>query len=80
MDTQTPQDASSSQALKILRQKVKEGSFRAIARDWKWILSFSRDRWPRILLYTLLGILSSALGLASGVAGKYLIDCIVSMD
>ena len=80
MDTQTAQDASSSQALKLLRKKMKEGSFRDVLRDWKWILSFSRDRWPRILLYTLLGILSSALGLASGVASKYLIDCIVAMD
>ena len=80
MDTQTASDASSSQAFKILRQKMKEGSFRGVLRDWKWILSFSRDRWPGILLYTLLGMLASALGLASGVAGKYLIDCIVAMD
>jgi len=80
LDTQITPDASSSQALKLLRQKVKEGSFRDVLRDWKWILSFSRDRWPRILLYTLLGMVTSALGLATGVAGKYLIDCIVAMD
>ncbi len=80
MDTQTTQDTSSSQALRILRDKMKDGSLRDILRDWKWILSFAGDRWPRILIYTLLGILSSALGLATGVAGKYLIDCIVSMD
>jgi ABC-type multidrug transport system fused ATPase/permease subunit len=59
---------------------MKEGSFGDLLRDWKWILTFSRDRWPRILLYTILGMASSALGLATGVAGKYLIDCIVAMD
>ena len=80
MDPQTVQDASSSQAFRILRQKMREGSFADVLRDWKWILSFSRDRWPRILIYTLLGMVSSALGLATGVAGKYLIDCIVAMD
>ena len=80
MDTQTTQDASSSQAFRILRQKIREGSFRDMLRDWKWILSFARHRWHRILIYTLLGILSSTLGLVSGVTGKYLIDCIVAMD
>ena len=80
MDTQTTQDASSSQALRILRNKVRDGSLRDFLRDWKWILSFSRDRWPRILIYTLLGIATSALELAVGVAGKFLIDCIVALD
>ena len=80
LDTQATQDASTSRAIRILRDKFRDGSLGDILRDWKWILSFSRDRWPRILLYTLLGIASSALSLATGVAGKYLIDCIVTMD
>lgn len=80
MDTQTTQDFSGSQALRILRDKARNGSLWDFLRDWKWILSFSRGRWLPILLYTLLGVLSSALGLATGVAGKYLIDCIVTLD
>lgn len=32
------------------------------------------------MLYTLCGILSSALGLAAGVLGKYMIDAIIAMD
>ncbi len=80
MDTQTTQDASSSQALRILRNKARDGSLRDFIRDWKWILSFSKGRWSRILMYTLLGIASSGLELATGVAGKYLIDCIVALD
>ena len=82
MDTQThtPPEASGSQALKQLRQKMKDGTLGDVIRDWKWILSFTKGRWFRILVYTLLGILSSALGLATGIAGKYLIDCIVALD
>ena len=65
MDTQThtPPEASGSQALKLLRQKMKDGTLGDVIRDWKWILSFTKGRWFRILVYTLLGILSSALAL-----------------
>ena len=80
LDSQTSQDISGSQALQILRSKMKDGTLREVMRDWKWILSFSRGHSLRIVVYTLLGIASSILGLITGVAGKYLIDCIVSMD
>ena len=80
MDTNTSSTDSGSQALRMLRQKMKDGTLRDVLRDWKWILSFARHRWHRILMYTLLGILSSTLGLVSGVTGKYLIDCIVTLD
>lgn len=81
MDTQTnTPEASGSLALKQLRQKIKDGTLKDVFRDWKWILSFTAGSWPRILVYTLLGILSSALGLVTGIAGKYLIDCIVALD
>ena len=81
MDTQTnTPEASGSLALKQLRQKIKDGTLKDVFRDWKWILSFTAGSWPRVLVYTLLGILSSALGLVTGIAGKYLIDCIVALD
>lgn len=80
MDTQTTHDPSTSQALHILRSKMKDGSLREVLQDWKWILSFSRGQWFRILISTLLGIAASVLGLVTGIAGKYLIDCIVAMD
>ena len=80
MDTSTPSIDSGSHALKMLHQKMKDGTLDDVIRDWKWILAFTKGRWFRILVYTLLGILSSALGLATGIAGKYLIDCIVTLD
>ena len=68
---------SGSQAARILRQRIKDGTLREIWQDWKWIWSFSRGRWVSILLYTLLGIASSGIALAAGIASKYLIDCIL---
>lgn len=73
-------EASGSEAVRILRQKVRDGSLKSVVADWKWIFSFTRGRWFSVALYTLFGILTSAIGLVSGVLGKYLIDCIVAMD
>ena len=71
---------SSSEFLKIMGQKVKDGSLKAMWGDWKWIWSFSRKRRGSVILYTLCGIASSALGLLAGVLSKYLIDAIIALD
>jgi ABC-type bacteriocin/lantibiotic exporter with double-glycine peptidase domain len=66
----------SFESLEILIRRYKEGTFSEIIDDWKWIISYSvRYKWA-IVFYTLLGILSTSLGLVSSVAGKYLIDII----
>ena len=63
-----------------MARKAKDGTLRNLWRDWCWIWSFTRRRKGAVVLYTLCGILSSALGLAAGVLGKYMIDAIVLMD
>lgn len=63
-----------------MSRKAKDGSLKAVWQDWKWIWSFTRKRRGAVVLYTLCGILSSALGLAAGVLGKYLIDAIIALD
>lgn len=63
-----------------MQKKAKDGSLKAVWQDWKWIWSFSRKRRGAVVLYTLCGILSSALGLVAGVLGKYLIDAIITLD
>ena len=73
-------EPSGSQALKILRNKVRDGSLREIIQDWKWILRFSRGHWVSITAYTLLGIAVTSLGLVTGIVSKYLIDCIITMN
>lgn len=76
---QVPEE-SGSHAAKLLGQRIRDGSLREILRDWKWIFSFCRGKWGSIFLYTLCGIASSGITLVSGIAGKYLIDCIVTLD
>ena len=71
---------SGSQALRMLRNRFREGTLGEVIRDWKWIWSFSRGHSGAIVLYTMFGILSSAIGLAAGIVSKYLIDCIVALD
>ncbi len=63
-------------SLKTLISRWREGTFPEILDDWKWIFTYSfRFKW-QILAYVLLGVASTSLGLASSVAGKYLIDII----
>ena len=80
MDQQNQTEQSVSQALTMLRRHIQEGTLRHVVQDWKWILSFAKGYWGKIILYTLLGVLGSALSLGSAVVSKYLIDCIVAVD
>ncbi|MGN1343944.1 MAG: ABC transporter ATP-binding protein [Traorella sp.] len=64
-------------SLQILLGKIKDGTFKEIIDDWKWIFSYSkRYKWA-IAFYTILGILSTTLGLVGSVASKYMVDIIV---
>ena len=71
---------TSSEFISAMRQKANDGSLKTVWQDWKWIWSFSRNRRGAVVVYTLCGILSSALGLVAGVLGKYLIDAIITLD
>lgn len=69
-----------SEFLQTMGRKAKDGTLKAIWKDWKWIWSFSRRHRGAVVIYTLCGIFSSILGLAAGVLGKYMIDAIVALD
>lgn len=64
------------QSLTILIKRWKEGTFGEIIEDWKWIFSYSKQYKGAIVLYTLLGISGTSMGLISSIAGKYVIDII----
>lgn len=65
-----------SKFVQILCNKLDDGTFREFFADWKWIFSYSKKyRWV-IVVYTIMGMLSTTLGLVSSVASKYLIDII----
>ena len=59
-----------------LKNSVKDGSIQEIVDDWKWIFTYSKRYKGAIAYYILLGILSTSLGLASSIAGQYVIDII----
>ena len=52
-----------SEALRLLRERWKNGTFGEIIEDWKWIFSYSKRFKGPIVAYTVLGLLSSTLGL-----------------
>lgn len=78
MDHNTP--PSGGQAARMLRDHIKNGTFRELCSDWKWILSFTRGHWKSIVLLTLFGLGSSALGLLGSVLSKLLIDSIMGKN
>lgn len=67
---------SNFETIEILFSRFKDGTFREILSDWRWIFSYSKKYKGAILFYVLLGIVSSSLGLISSVATKYLVDVI----
>ena len=63
--------------LNQLKTRWKNDTFGEIFLDWKWIFSYSRRFKGPIAAYTVLGLLSSTLGLVSSVAGKFLVDVVI---
>lgn len=62
--------------VQTLLDKLDDGTFSDFFEDWKWIFSYSRKYTKVIICYTIIGIISSTLGLVSSVASKYMIDII----
>ncbi len=73
-------DKITFESLRILKTKWKDGTFREILEDWKWIFSYSARYKGAIAFYVILGVLSTSLGLAGTVAGKYMIDVITGFQ
>lgn len=67
-------------ALHTLCQKHKDGSFREVIDDWRWIFRYTKRHKLAVLFYTVLGVLSTTFGLAASIAGKYLIDIITGYE
>lgn len=76
MDQENRENKALFQSLHILRKRWKDGTFGEIIDDWRWIFGYSRRYKFAILFYTILGVVSTTLGLAASVASKYVIDII----
>jgi len=69
-----------SAALGTLLHKWRDGTFRELLDDWKWIFTYTKQYKWAVACYILLGILSSSFGLVSAVASKYTIDIITGYE
>lgn len=67
---------TSFESLNILIKRWRDGTFSEIIDDWKWIFTYSARYKGVIVFYTILGIISTTLGLVSSVISKQLIDII----
>ena len=67
-----------SDALQALLNKKNEGAMEEFLSDWKWIFGYSKKYQWAIVIYTLVGIISSSLGIGASVLTKYVIDVIVN--
>ncbi|MBQ3045690.1 MAG: ABC transporter ATP-binding protein [Clostridia bacterium] len=52
--------------------------FKSMASEWKWLLRYVFHYRLEIAFYVIAGIIGTAMGLASSVASKYLIDAVVA--
>ncbi len=52
--------------------------FRSLGKEWKWLLCYASKYRLQIVLYVIIGLISTAMGLGASVASKYLIDSVVS--
>ena len=66
-----------SSTLNSIMERWRNGTLGEIWIDWKWIFSYSGKFRGPIALYTVLGVLSSTLGLVSAVASKFLVDVVI---
>lgn len=69
-----------SKAVQYIINKLDDGTFSEFFADWKWIFSFGKKYKWVIVFYTVLGVLSTTLGLVSAVASKYMIDIITDFQ
>ena len=53
---------------------------RTMLREWKWIFGYIRKYKGTVLLYIFFGVLSSVMSVGVTVAGKYLIDAVITKD
>ena len=67
-----------------MKEARKKRDFAKLLREmrveWKWLLRYIKKYWWGVALYILIGLVGTAMGLGSSVAGKYLIDAVVSHD
>lgn len=59
---------------------MKKHNISQVKDEAKWMLKYAKHYWGAILLYCVLGVLATVMGLAGSVMSKYLIDIVTGYD
>lgn len=62
--------------LKHINQRIKAGMLKEMWIQTKWIYTYARNYWKAMIIYTLIGLVGTIVGLASSLVSKDLIDII----
>ena len=73
-------NSSSFESLSILIGRIKDGTFREIIDDWKWIFGYTKRYKGAVVYYTVLGIASVCMGLLSTYITRPLLNIFVTRE
>lgn len=62
--------------IQLVWKHIKEGSLKKAWKQTKWIYGYARHYWKSMFLYTLLGVVGTAVSLVSSLLSKDLVDII----
>ncbi|MGN0382978.1 MAG: ABC transporter ATP-binding protein [Eubacterium sp.] len=65
--------------IKKIFEKKKDGTFKDMLSESKWMYKYARQFWGIMILYIILGIMSTFMGLACSVSSRYAIDLVISL-
>ena len=66
--------------IKLVWTRIQDGTLKKMMAQTRWIYQYARRYWKVMVLYTVLGIVGSVMGLASSVISKDLIDIITGHE
>ena len=66
--------------LKKIIEKLRSGLLQEMILETKWIYSYTARYKKGILLYILLGLCLTAIGLGASIVSKYIIDAVTTQN
>ena len=73
-------NSSTFQSLSVLIGRWRDGTFREIIDDWKWIFTYTKRYKGAVIYYTILGIASVSMGLVSTYISRPLLNIFVTQE
>lgn len=66
--------------IKLVWTRIQDGTLKKMMTQTRWIYQYARRYWKAMVLYTVLGIMSSVLALGSSMISKDLVDIITGHE